>query len=890
MNENHEVTYSSKRTLRILASLFAALGILVSLQATTMAQEMGTFQRKGGKPADQKKSKEENRRLQAGPESTPANVSRGDSIGDILPTNGMLQRGQRLISKNGQYIAVYQTDGDFVVYGSGRLLWRSQTAGRDGDRLVMQGDGNLVIYKGSTPVWATNTVGGGAAYLVMQDDGNLVIYKHGGGPLWASSAAGPAPAPANVMARGTPTSQQPTVQQPSAQRPGIQQLPAQPTAQQQTVQTRSAMTIAASPAQQSPQPSPAQQQAAQPAAQQSSQAPELQDDARGRRDRHSKKASAEQPAAQQQPMDSKQDDARGRGDRHSKKALAEQPAAQQPPAQPPTQPSTAQPQSAQPTTQQQSVQQPPVSQSLPQQPPAQSTAQQPPAQPSTQLAVQSAPPQQLQQSGSVKTTPQQQAPPTTPAQATPPLQPRPIPIAPAQMLLEQPLQKGEALPKRNLTFPEYNGVPPTGVQIVGTTQTTATLRWQAAPGATGYRVHHEGGYPVEVPSGSTSTLDRGLAPGTTYSWSVEALYPDGKIGMSSPVSGKTLPPTNPSTFQAKVTGPDEVTLSWTPVPEASRYWINAIGWGGDGVLHPTTTYTVKGLKPGTYDFGITARYMAGGSDETNIPIARITIAPPPRQGRYRVTFTGFWVNHETLDHALEWDGKRDEVFVSTDVRILDINGNQVIPGFSPAERSHVFGDTWRNEGRIQAGTASELGGLKTNDHYPDDPYASTPLPGPRYLPLKLWEGNLTEGQNAVVVTPTIWEYDGSNNADAFNGWIRWIQNTAQQLGKSETVTALVGGEGKMYIDLTDVIAGVVLSFVEGVLGRDADRPIGVHNDGSGITFKPQSLALNYKNIETFLSQGHEVAGLPRGVFPLNYVDTGAWGGGNYTIYIKIERL
>jgi hypothetical protein len=54
--------------------------------------------------------------------------------------------------------------------------------------LYMQPDGNLVqyTYPGNVPIWASGTTGNYVAYAVFQTDGNFVIYTTGGSPIWAS--------------------------------------------------------------------------------------------------------------------------------------------------------------------------------------------------------------------------------------------------------------------------------------------------------------------------------------------------------------------------------------------------------------------------------------------------------------------------------------------------------------------------------------------------------------------------------------------------------------------------------------------------------------------------------------------------------------------------------
>ncbi|SMH42195.1 D-mannose binding lectin [Rathayibacter oskolensis] len=91
---------------------------------------------------------------------------------------------------NGRYKAVYQTDGNLVVYRSSTATWSSGTAGRGASKIALQGDSNLVVYNGGAALWASNT-GSGKRWndttLAMQTDGNLVLYGVGDGTstaLW----------------------------------------------------------------------------------------------------------------------------------------------------------------------------------------------------------------------------------------------------------------------------------------------------------------------------------------------------------------------------------------------------------------------------------------------------------------------------------------------------------------------------------------------------------------------------------------------------------------------------------------------------------------------------------------------------------------------------------
>ncbi|MBF0110770.1 MAG: hypothetical protein HQL76_16510 [Magnetococcales bacterium] len=90
---------------------------------------------------------------------------------------------------NGTYYAVFQEDGNFVLYNSSYgAEWNSDTDNKDYPAyyLGMETDGNLVIKRGSTLRWESKTSGNPGAFLVMQKDKKLVIYNKNAEPIWSS--------------------------------------------------------------------------------------------------------------------------------------------------------------------------------------------------------------------------------------------------------------------------------------------------------------------------------------------------------------------------------------------------------------------------------------------------------------------------------------------------------------------------------------------------------------------------------------------------------------------------------------------------------------------------------------------------------------------------------
>jgi hypothetical protein len=120
--------------------------------------------------------------------SDPQDVAASKTVN--ICENGQLC-AKEMTSPNGRYVAITQTDGNYVVYESGVAIWNAGTAGKGTGpyRTFMQGDGNLVVYDSKdVPVWHAGSHGKGTApyKLVMQDDGNLVVYDSASKATWSS--------------------------------------------------------------------------------------------------------------------------------------------------------------------------------------------------------------------------------------------------------------------------------------------------------------------------------------------------------------------------------------------------------------------------------------------------------------------------------------------------------------------------------------------------------------------------------------------------------------------------------------------------------------------------------------------------------------------------------
>ncbi|XP_036454672.1 mannose-specific lectin-like [Colossoma macropomum] len=107
---------------------------------------------------------------------------------NALFTNQELHKGDFLLSNDRNYKAIFQDDGNFVVYGW-KPVWASDTWNKPGTRLIMQEDGNLVIYTcDGQPLWASNSCQNSITHdnsLFINNDGSLAVQR-GSRVLWTT--------------------------------------------------------------------------------------------------------------------------------------------------------------------------------------------------------------------------------------------------------------------------------------------------------------------------------------------------------------------------------------------------------------------------------------------------------------------------------------------------------------------------------------------------------------------------------------------------------------------------------------------------------------------------------------------------------------------------------
>jgi hypothetical protein len=262
--------------------------------------------------------------------------------------------------------------------------------------------------------------------------------------------------------------------------------------------------------------------------------------------------------------------------------------------------------------------------------------------------------------------------------------------------------------------------------------------------------------------------------------------------------------------------------------------------------------------------------------------------PPPLSGLFRVTFTGFKVNHQTYDDVLERDGVGDEVTLIHQVAVIDNAGgfNQLI---APGTFTAPLGQAPPNPAR--AGSGSPSGGLVTGDGHPTStPWVvSTPIISGN-PPNILFEGMLTQRTNAVVIAPSIWEWDGDKQLQD-----EYASKMSSARGRiTSAVRAMIDGTRPLTPDsalMTGDVVGIGTTVTLGRgplgLGEPKNRPIGMKVFGDRFGFTPQVMALTY---DVAREVARRDVGFGRGVVLVNYSESDGLLQGDYSLFLKVEDM
>ena len=300
-------------------------------------------------------------------------------------------------------------------------------------------------------------------------------------------------------------------------------------------------------------------------------------------------------------------------------------------------------------------------------------------------------------------------------------------------------------------------------------------------------------------------------------------------------------------------------------------------------------------------------------------------APMPVSGRYRVVANGFSVIHESYDDMLSRDGKYDEVYGGFTMLHYDRKTGDVLD--RDLRRTKVLGDINNFPDRLRAGSASGSGGLRAGDSYPDAGHAryrgqNGAEPNSQTFPFKVWEGTLTDGADAAVILPTMWEQD--NDGSTYDAWHQsevssasqiWFDPAVQQALK-QTALGVIAPPGSITPNMTPTFgehavgaigffAAIGQPWVASLIMGSRDRPIGM--TGVVPSLPRRAIVLTREIIESSLNGSRILPDpatlgpgnawmlayfdVPVGVIPVLLRDgPGQNLQANYVMYLQVERM
>jgi hypothetical protein len=383
--------------------------------------------------------------------------------------------------------------------------------------------------------------------------------------------------------------------------------------------------------------------------------------------------------------------------------------------------------------------------------------------------------------------------------------------------------------------------------------------------------------------------------------------PTNSVALTALQAGNTKPPAvQAGQTKASSAGSLTVPLTINPANAAGTYSITVTTPTANGPETVTlnNAFTVStapalNITPGT--IATTGIGKNTGSNQTSAA---------PSSAKYRAIITGLM--------CMKHISSGDAIYAAAVVRQYDRRNNQNT--MSTNLNTWVYGDVNGLQGqRKQAGTRGPGGGIGDGDLVPTGfiPGTRDTLPTPQVnnvLPLTVWEGTLTDGVDALVISPSLWINYGDNpmfstwnqNQDSFTNSIfsdSRIQNQINTqtlgtlvLGSSQTVggsfaQSFAGDTAQAVIDTV-----LVIPFVELQGNPSHDRPVGVADASatdptSSMILPNTTLVLTREMIEKRLGGGSWM------MMPLDFNDTahgftgliGSDRPGEYQMFIQIER-
>ncbi|MFN0180019.1 MAG: hypothetical protein ACKVZ0_14560 [Gemmatimonadales bacterium] len=467
--------------------------------------------------------------------------------------------------------------------------------------------------------------------------------------------------------------------------------------------------------------------------------------------------------------------------------------------------------------------------------------------------------------------------------------------------------------------PPPPGPPPQGLGFDSqeTFGVFAKVTWQAAPNAVGYSVTRAkrddpnccNTASGPLPPASTSWGDAGLYQPGYYRYTVAVQYADGSSG-SQAIDLGVLSGVAPAPVTVQDMGPGRVRINYNyQSPGIMGVVISGPGFGkGLGGVGQKTLSSLGpidlSLPAGTHHWKL-AMVMNGSRLTFPIPsdyqvstnwVGTKMVVPPSSgwadlshtvsygSGRFRISLERFEAGADVAEDLLRGDGRGNEIYITT--QVTEFHGRNSSLGPTRMLRTPTFGDVQNYPNRVRAGSMSPTGGVRANDGYPAAVQLVSQLAPATTtnLPFVLWEGDLTEVDGAVLLSPAIWEADEDDRL--FPQLMTFLLGAVGNGQYPSILKSFLPSSG---------LSRTVLDTWRPTTGNDCllphrFQPAGPFGD------QPVDLSPNYSYCPTYVAINWQVANSFTSVNPAMVVDipyhvsVPAGAGGPYRLYIRVEKV
>jgi hypothetical protein len=249
-----------------------------------------------------------------------------------------------------------------------------------------------------------------------------------------------------------------------------------------------------------------------------------------------------------------------------------------------------------------------------------------------------------------------------------------------------------------------------------------------------------------------------------------------------------------------------------------------------------------------------------------------------KKGRFQIVVCGWKCLRETTDHALQVDGKGDEVWVAARFQRPSDSNSTVV-------RSKTMGDVNDKRGRVQAGSRSNKGGIRTGDQFPSKPFdKANPVPATGWhadshptLPFVIWEGELVDGKPGVELELSIWE-DDEGGAKLWEDVLKVLSAPiVNDRLKNIEVHKSKDGSTSFVIDMSGIG-----DLMQSIFGVAKDRPIGL----------PKAKSVTYSSAKQVVATP-PTAEVPDGVVTIMFKDSEEpkhANQGEYVLWLQVKEV